>query len=114
MMEKDELIGKIEILPMIDGSMRYKIGKDFEEIYHTIVDVPKVGKPHYKVVTVPMDRCEARTSRPLEMIEEADFSILFSDELPPEKRPRLDRQKAIKEGLLPKVREEIKDVTNGK
>jgi hypothetical protein len=97
MIEKDELIGKIEILPMIDGAMKHKVGKDFTEIYHTIVDVPKVGKPKYKVVTVPMDRCEARTSRNIETIEEADFSVLFADELPPEQKSKLDKLKALKE-----------------
>lgn len=96
-MEKDELIGKIEIVPMIDGSMKHKIGKDFTEIYHTVVDVPKTGKPKYKVVTVPMDRCEARTSRNIDTIEEADFSILFADELPADQRKKLDKLKELKE-----------------
>lgn len=96
-MEKDELLGKVEILPMVDGSMRHKIGKDFTEIYHTIVDVPKTGKPKYKVVTVPMDRCEARTSRNIDMIEEADFSILFADELPADQRKKLDKLKELKQ-----------------
>ncbi len=106
-MEKDELIGKIEIVPMIDGSMKHKIGKDFTEIYHTIVDVPKTGKPKYKVVTVPMDRCEARTSRNIDMIEEADFSVLFADELPPD--PKRDKLKALATLKADKGKKEVKD-----
>jgi len=96
MMEKDELIGKIEIVPMIDGSMKFKIGKDFTEIYHTIVDVPAAGKPKYKVVTVPKDRCEARTSRNIDTIEDADFSVLFADELPEEQKKKLDKLRELK------------------
>jgi len=95
-LEKDELIGKIEILPMVDGSMRHKVGKNFEEIYHCIVDMPKAGKPKYKVVTVPMERCEARTSRDLEALEEADFSVLFADELPADKRRQLETLRKLK------------------
>lgn len=79
-MEKDELLGKIAILPMVDGSMRHKIGKDFTEIYYTIVEVPTVGKPKYKVQTVPMHRAEGRTSRNIASVEEADFSVLFKGE----------------------------------
>jgi adenylate kinase family enzyme len=96
-MEKDELVGKIEIVPMIDGSMKFKIGKDFTEIYHTIVEVPTAGKPKYKVVTVPKDRCEARTSRNIEMIEEADFSVLFADELPEDQRKKIEKLRQLKE-----------------
>jgi len=94
MMEKDELLGRIEILPMVDGSMKHKIGKDFIEIYHTIVEIPAAGKPRYKVVTVPKDRAEARTSRDIQAIEEADFSILFKEEAN-EKSKKVDKSREV-------------------
>lgn len=80
MLEKDELIGKIEVLPMIDGSMKYKIGKNFDEVYHCKVEIGPDRKAKYQVVTIPFERAEARTSRNLEAFETADFLTLFKDE----------------------------------
>ena len=78
----DENTGKITaILPAIKGSMRNKVGKYFEEVYYTTLEVSKLGPPKYKVVTKPIEKCIARTSRTVETIEEADFSILFKEEL---------------------------------
>ena len=77
--ERDELIGKIEIVPMVDGSMKYKLAGYFTEVYHTFVEV-KGNKAEYKVATKPMDRADARTSRNLEIIESADFYTLFKEE----------------------------------
>lgn len=78
-MEKDELLGKIEILPSVDGSLKHKIGKNFTEVYHTFGEV-RGGKISYKVATVPMDRAESRTSRKLNLVEPADFGVLFKEE----------------------------------
>jgi hypothetical protein len=78
--EKDEDSGRIiSILPAIEGSMRNKVSKYFEEVYRTQVIV-KQGKAEYKVATIPMNNAEARTSHNLEALAEADFSILFKEE----------------------------------
>lgn len=69
----------INILPAIEGSMRNKVSKYFEEVYHLRVEV-KVGKAEYQVCTKPLDKAEARTSRLLEAIEKSDFSVLFKEE----------------------------------
>jgi hypothetical protein len=79
MMDKDEIIGKIEIMPMVDGSMKYKMANYFSEVFHTFVEV-KNGKAAYKVATKPLDRADARTSRNLDIVEEADFFNLFKEE----------------------------------
>ena len=77
--ERDELIGKIEVVPMVDGSMKYKMAGYFTEVYHTFVEV-KSNKAEYKVATKPLDRADARTSRNLEIIENANFLTLFKEE----------------------------------
>lgn len=77
--ERDELIGKISVLPMVDGSMKHKMIGYFTEVYHTFVNV-KGDKAEYKVATRSIDRADARTSRKLDTIEEADFYNLFKEE----------------------------------
>ncbi len=67
------------ILPAIEGSMRNKVSKYFEEVYRTKLNV-KLGKPEYVVVTKPMEKAEARTSRNLEVEMPSDFSVLFKEE----------------------------------
>lgn len=67
------------ILPAIEGSMRNKVSKYFEEVYRTKLNI-KLGKPEYIVVTKPMEKAEARTSRNLEVEMPSDFSILFKEE----------------------------------
>jgi archaellum biogenesis ATPase FlaH len=80
MMDRDEIIGKIEIMPMVDGSMKYKMSNYFSEVYHCYVDT-RGGKANYMVATKPRDRADARTSRDLKEVEEADFAILFKEEM---------------------------------
>jgi len=81
MIERDEITGKIEILPMIDGSVRHKVGKYFEEVYHTQVKVPAQGPATYEILTKATDRYEARTSRDLPTYAPADYSIIFNEEM---------------------------------
>lgn len=69
-----------EILPAIEGSMRGKIGKYFEEAYN--LRARQVGKEVvYEVLTAPINKYMARTSRPLASVEKADFSNLFKEEV---------------------------------
>lgn len=82
LVERDEDTGRIVgVFPFIEGSMRYKIGDYFSETYHTIVEVPKEGKPRYYVETRSVNKAEARTSRDLATFEESDFAVLFKEEL---------------------------------
>ena len=79
--EIDEDTGRITaILPQIQGSMRNKVGKYFEEVYYTTVTTSKAGPPKYMVTTKPIDKCIARTSRDIGTTEEADFAILFKED----------------------------------
>jgi energy-coupling factor transporter ATP-binding protein EcfA2 len=76
--EGDNYIVK-DILPAIEGSMRNKVGKYFEEAYNT--RARQVGKDVvYEVLTVPINKYMARTSRKLEPTEKADFKNLFKEE----------------------------------
>ena len=80
--DRDEDTGRvIGIYPAIAGSMRFKVGDYFNEIYHTMVDVPKEGPPVYYVETRSVNKAEARTSRQLDTEEESDFAVLFKEEL---------------------------------
>ena len=82
MTERDEDTGRVTgTFPLIEGSMRYKVGDYFNEIYHTMVDIPKDGPPVYYVETRPVNKAEARTSRQLDTEEESDFTILFKEEI---------------------------------
>jgi len=82
--ERDEDTGRVVgIYPLIEGSMRYKVGDYFNEIYHCMVEVPKEGKPRYYIETRSVNRAEARTSRDLQTNEESDFATLFKEELAP-------------------------------
>lgn len=81
LMEKDELIGKARILPLIDGQMRGKAGSYVSEMYYVFTDVAKNGDVEYKVQTKPVGLIsQARSSRDLSTWEEADFSVLFKGE----------------------------------
>lgn len=84
MTEKDELLGAIEIKPMIDGQMKDKASSYIEEAYFCNVEVSKVPNrdPEYQVITRPVQKItQARTSRPLQTVMKADFSELFKDEM---------------------------------
>lgn len=78
--EKDETSGRVlDVLPQIKGSMRFKAAKYFEEVYVTTVDVKKTGDPVFSVLTKPVDKCHARTSRSIPTTAPADFGILFKE-----------------------------------
>jgi len=77
----DEDSGRLlDILPAIQGSMRNKVGKYFEEVYHTSVKTSGKGV-EYIVTTKPVGKCIARTSRDLETTVPADFSLIFKEEM---------------------------------
>lgn len=77
----DEDTGRIlKILPSIDGSMKDKVGNYFEEVYHTHTEF-KGGKTEYFIETQAVGKAYARTSRDLPALVEADFSIIFKEEL---------------------------------
>jgi len=80
--DRDEETGRVVgIYPQIAGSMRFKVGDYFTEIYHTKVEIPAEGSPIYYVETRPVGKAEARTSRALDTEEESDFATLFKEEL---------------------------------
>lgn len=70
----------IQVLPMIEGSMRQKAGKYFEESYHTFTRT-KGEHTSFWVQTKPDRLYDCRTSRALDMYEPSDFEWLFRDEI---------------------------------
>lgn len=75
--ERDELIGKVEIKPLIDGQMKNKVGLYVEEMYYLQPEITK-DKSIYQILTRPIGRVtQVRTSRDLKTYEPADFSIIF-------------------------------------
>jgi len=64
--------------PMIDGSMKYKTGSYFEEMYYTYIKNVPGSPPRFMVRTVSDGKREARTSRNLTVDAPADFAELFS------------------------------------
>ena len=69
------------VLPAIQGSMRNKVGKYFEEIYRTTaVHNKSSGRTEYQVLTRAVDKCDARTSRDLPVVAESSFKVLFKGE----------------------------------
>ena len=80
--EKDETSGRVlDVLPQIKGSMRFKAAKYFEEVYLTHVEASKAAPPKFQVITKPIGNCHARTSRDIPTICDADFSVLFKEEM---------------------------------
>ena len=73
---KDELTGKIIYSPLIEGSMRSKIGKDFEEVYFLEKRV-QGGTVKYEMLTVGSSMKACRTSRLLPPVVEPDFSKIY-------------------------------------
>lgn len=81
MIEKDELLGSVKILPLIDGQMRQKAGSYVEEMYYCFVEVDKSGSAQFMVQTKPVGRImHCRTSRELNTYEDANFLTLFKEE----------------------------------
>lgn len=74
--DKDELTGKITFNPLIDGSMKSKIGKDFEEVYYLEKTVSG-DKVKYEALTVGNSMKSCRTSRVLPAKVEPDFSKIY-------------------------------------
>lgn len=77
--ERDELIGKVEIKPLIDGQMKNKVGLYVEEMYYMSPEITK-DKAVYQILTKPVGRVtQARTSRNLKTYEPADFGVIFKE-----------------------------------
>lgn len=78
--EKDELLGKIKILPRIDGSMRDKIGSYVSEMYYTGVEA-RGDDVEYYVQTKPIGMVDqARSSMEgVETYMPSDFSAIFGE-----------------------------------
>ena len=79
--ERDELLGTIEMKPLLDGQMKHKAGSYVEEMYFTQVETTKQGA-QYTILTKPLGRIkQCRTSRNLNAVEPADFSIILKEEM---------------------------------
>ena len=63
--DKDELTGKISYRPLIDGGMKDKIGKDFEEVYYLEKTVGQGDTVKYEALTLGNSMKSCRTSRVL-------------------------------------------------
>jgi len=100
--ERDDTTGKVQTLPFIEGQMRHKVGKYFEEVYYCQVEVPKTGSPIYKILTVSTDRYTARTSRNIPIWIESSFDVIFGQK----KAKELDPIKAKVEAAKRKKVEE--------
>jgi hypothetical protein len=74
--DKDELTGKITYNPLIDGSMKAKIGKDFEEVYY--LEKTVIGdKVKYEALTVGNSMKSCRTSRVLPAKVNPNFEEIY-------------------------------------
>jgi hypothetical protein len=76
--DKDDLTGTINYRPLIDGAMRDKIGKDFEEIYFMEKSVVG-GKAVYEMLTVGTSMKTCRTSRVLPSRAEPNFTKIYGE-----------------------------------
>ena len=76
--DKDELTGKISYLPLIDGQMKDKIGKDFEEVYYMEKKVVS-GVAKYEMLTVGSSTKSCRTSRELGPRVEPNFEVIYGE-----------------------------------
>ena len=61
---RDEISGEVSYRPLIEGQMKFKIAKDFEEVYWCVKDV-KQGKAEYWIDPIGGKERQARTSRSL-------------------------------------------------
>ena len=67
--------------PLLDGQMKHKAGSYVEEMYFTQVETTKQGA-QYTILTKPLGRIkQCRTSRNLNAVEPADFSIILKEEM---------------------------------
>jgi hypothetical protein len=77
MIEKDEVTGKVKILPNIQGAFREKVTTYATEMYYTSVEIKGTQKT-YLVQTAPVGLIDqARSSMDLPVWVEADFEVLF-------------------------------------
>ena len=74
--DKDEISGRISYLPLIDGQMKNKIGKDFEEVYFMEKTV-RGDKVVYEMLTIGNSMKACRTSRVLGARVEPDFGKIY-------------------------------------
>jgi hypothetical protein len=74
--DKDDITGRISIKPLIDGSMKNKIGKDFEEVYFMQRTI--MGKEvRFKMLPWGDSMRQGRTSRALPIEVDPDFGKLY-------------------------------------
>jgi hypothetical protein len=74
--DKDELSGKISYHPLIDGQMKDKIGKDFEEVYY-LEKVITGDKVRFEALTLGNSMKSCRTSRILPAKVEPNFTTIY-------------------------------------
>lgn len=74
--DKDELTGRISYRPLIDGSMKDKIGKDFEEVYYLEKTVTG-SEVKYEMLTLGNAMKSCRTSRVLPAKVEPNFTKIY-------------------------------------
>lgn len=75
---KDELTGQITYTPLIGGSFKEKIGKDFEEVYFLEKKV-QGDKAVYEMLTVGNSMKACRTTRELPSRIPPDFSLIYKE-----------------------------------
>lgn len=74
--DQDEITGKFETRPLIDGQSRDKVGSFVSEMYYCTVK-GKGDSIEYTSLTKPDGRFYARTSLPIPMWVESDFAEIF-------------------------------------
>lgn len=77
---KDELTGQITYTPLISGSFKEKIGKDFEEVYYMEKKV-QGDKAIYEMLTVGSSMKPCRTTRVIGARVEPNFEKLYGKEV---------------------------------
>jgi hypothetical protein len=81
MTERDDILGIVKTLPLVEGQMRGKCGGFVEEQYYCFVEVDKQGDPSFIVQTKPSGRIvQARSSRDIPTYITADFKEIFKEE----------------------------------
>jgi hypothetical protein len=79
-LDKDLITGKDTCLPLIEGQMAGKIGKDFEEVYYMQKSIKGLGKDAvatYEMMTIGDGVRACRTSRKLNALVETDFCKIY-------------------------------------
>lgn len=79
--EKDDLLGLVKEVPIMDGSVRYHASGFVEECYYTSVKVTG-NKVDFQIQTKPSGRIQqARSSRDIDVFVEADMSKILKGEM---------------------------------